>query len=74
MVQKRGDNIAEDIKAKLKKMLDVGINEVMEDGDIIRIDVDEGMIGKAIGPGGSNIRAAEKVLGREIEVIKEDDE
>lgn len=55
-------------------MMDVDINEVMEDDDLIRIDIDEDLIGKAIGPGGSNVRAAEKVIGKEIEVIKEDEE
>jgi len=74
MKQSRGDNIAEDIKAKLEKMLDVEINEVMEEDGLIRIDLDEELIGKAIGPGGSNVRAAEKVIGKEIEVIKEDEE
>lgn len=55
-------------------MLDVEINSVEEDGDTLRIDLDNDLIGKAIGHGGSNIRAAEKVLGKEIEVIKEDEE
>ncbi len=54
--------------------MDVKINEVMEEDDLIRIDIDEGLIGKAIGPGGSNVRATEKVIGKEIEVIKEDEE
>ncbi len=55
-------------------MMDVEINEVIEEEDLIRVDIDEEMIGKAIGPGGSNVRAAEKVLGKDIEVIKEDEE
>ncbi|MFP4117133.1 MAG: KH domain-containing protein [Candidatus Aenigmatarchaeota archaeon] len=66
--------MAEDLKKKLEKMMDVEINEVMEEEDVIRVDIDEEMIGKAIGPGGSNVRAAEKVLGKDIEVIKEDEE
>lgn len=55
-------------------MLDVPIQSVEEEDDLIRIDLQEDLIGKAIGHGGSNIRAAEKVLGKDIEVIKEDEE
>lgn len=59
---------------KLEKMLDVEINEVEEDGDTIHIDLDTEDIGKAIGHAGANIRAAEKVIDKKIEVIKEDEE
>lgn len=62
------------MKDKLEKMLDVEIESVEEEDDTVRIDLNEDLIGKAIGHEGSNIRAAEKVLGKEIEVIKEDEE
>ena len=70
----RGDTIADDLKKKLEKMLDVEINAVEEEDDTIHIDLDTENIGKAIGHAGANIRAAEKVIGRKIEVIKEDEE
>lgn len=55
-------------------MLDVEIDSVEEEDDTIRIDLENDLIGKAIGHEGSNIRAAEKVLDKEIEVIKEEEE
>lgn len=63
--------ISEELKSKLEKMLDIEIDEVKEEGDKVQIDIDEDKIGKAIGFQGSNIRAAEKALGKEIEVLKE---
>lgn len=69
-----GDNIAEDLKKRLEKMLDVDINSAEEEDDTILLDLEEEDIGKAIGFEGSNIRAAEKVIGKSIEVKKEEEE
>lgn len=55
-------------------MLDVEINAVEEEDDTIHLDLDTENIGKAIGHAGANIRAAEKIIGKKIEVIKEDEE
>lgn len=74
IIKQWGGSITEETKEKLEKMLDVEINEVEEDDDLIRIDLEDELIGKAIGHEGANIRAAEKVIGKEIEVIKEDEE
>lgn len=62
------------MKERLEKMLDVDINSVEEeDDDTIMLDLEEEDIGKAIGFEGSNIRAAEKVLDKSIEVKKEEE-
>lgn len=63
--------ISSELKERLEKMLDTEIKEVKEEDEKVVIDLDEEKIGKAIGFQGSNVRAAEKVLGKEIEVLKE---
>ena len=57
-------------KDKLEKMLNIEIDKV-EENDKIKIYVNRGKIGKAIGFAGANVRAAEKILGKEIEIVKE---
>lgn len=60
-----------DLKSKLEKMLKTEIEEIDEEQEVIKIHVPEDKIGRAIGFRGSNIRAAEEVIGKKIEVVKE---
>ncbi|MFP4006229.1 MAG: KH domain-containing protein [Candidatus Hadarchaeia archaeon] len=53
---------------KLKKMLDVEIDRVEEDGDRITVYVPEGQAAKAIGSGGAVVRSVELALDKELEI------
>lgn len=53
---------------KLKKMLDVEIDQVEEDGDKITVYVPEGQAAKAIGSGGAVVRSVELALDKELEI------
>ncbi len=57
------------VEAKdLERMLDVIIEKMEHVDDKITIYVGKDKIGRAIGPGGSVVRAAELVIGKSIEV------
>jgi len=58
-------------KAKLEKMLNLPVTSVEEGDDVIKVHVNEKNIGKAIGYAGANVRAAEKILGKRIEIVKD---
>jgi transcription antitermination factor NusA-like protein len=52
----------------LEKMLDVVVEKLEEVEDKLVVYVNKEKIGRAIGPNGSVVRAAELVIGRPIEV------
>jgi len=52
----------------LEKMLDVVIEKLEHVEDKLVVYVSKEKIGRAIGPGGSVVRAAELILGKSIEV------
>jgi len=52
----------------LERMLDVVVQKMEHVDDKIVIHVSKDKIGRAIGPGGSVVRAAELVCGKSIEV------
>ncbi|HIK00018.1 TPA: KH domain-containing protein [archaeon] len=56
-----------DVK-KLEKMLDVIIHKIEHAEEKIIIYVHKEKIGRAIGPNGSVVRAAELVIGKPIEL------
>lgn len=56
-----------DAKA-LERMLDVMIHKLEQTEEKIVVYVGKDKIGRAIGPGGSVVRAAELVIGKPIEV------
>lgn len=57
------------IEAKdIEKMLDVIIEKLEHVEDKIIVYVNKDKVGRAIGPGGSVVRAAELIIGKSIEV------
>lgn len=58
----------EETLAKLKRMLDVDIDRVEEDGNKVIVFVPEGQAAKAIGSNGCVVRSVELVIDRELEV------
>lgn len=53
---------------ELEKMLDVVVEKLEEIEDKVVVYVNKDKIGRAIGPNGSVVRAAELVVGKPIEV------
>jgi transcription antitermination factor NusA-like protein len=56
-----------DVKA-LEKMLDVAVEKIEEIEEKVVVHVSQDKIGRAIGPNGSVVRAAELVVGKPIEL------
>jgi|TARA_Y100000310_G_scaffold344161_1_gene455449 transcription antitermination factor NusA-like protein len=52
----------------LERMLDVVVEKLDDADDKIVVHVSKDKIGRAIGPGGSVVRAAELIIGKPIEV------
>jgi transcription antitermination factor NusA-like protein len=52
----------------LERMLDVVVEKMEHADDKIVVYVNKEKIGRAIGPGGSVVRAAELIIGKSIEV------
>ncbi len=58
----------EEVAEKLRRMLNVEILKIEEDGNRLVVYVPEDQIRIAVGRGGAAVKAAELVLGRRIEV------
>ena len=56
-----------DVKS-LEKMLDVAVEKIEEVEEKLVVHISQEKIGRAIGPNGSVVRAAELVIGKSIEV------
>jgi len=52
----------------LERMLDVVVKKLEHADDKITVYVGKDKVGRAIGPGGSVVRAAELIVGKAIEV------
>lgn len=57
-----------DVKTSLEKMLDVVVEKIEQIEEKLVVYVNQEHVGRAIGPNGSVVRAAELVLGQPIEV------
>jgi transcription antitermination factor NusA-like protein len=52
----------------LERMLDVVVEKIEHADEKVVVYVDKDKVGRAIGPGGSVVRATELIIGKPIEV------